>query len=79
MRCSSLLERRRRAVARLRMIHHYEQVTRTVSRTCRFIGISRTQFTSGCGDTARRALRRSRIAPGDRAMSRFAFADTSWP
>lgn len=33
-----------KAKARLRMIQHYEQVTWNVSRTCRFFGISRTQF-----------------------------------
>lgn len=33
-----------RARARLRMIQHYEQVTRNVSQTCRFFGISRNQF-----------------------------------
>lgn len=38
------LEQARRARARLRMIQHYEQVTHNVSRTCRFFGISRTQF-----------------------------------
>jgi transposase InsO family protein len=35
---------RRRALARLRMIQHYEEVTRNVSKTCRFFGISRGQF-----------------------------------
>ena len=35
-------EQDRRARTRLRAIHHYEQVTRNVSRTCRFFGISRT-------------------------------------
>ena len=34
----------RRARVRLRPIRHYEQVTRNVSRTCRFFGISRTIF-----------------------------------
>ena len=38
------LEQARKAKGRLRMIQHYEQVTRNVSRTCRFFGISRTQF-----------------------------------
>lgn len=38
------LEQTRRAKARLRMIQHYEQVTRNVSQTCRFFGISRNQF-----------------------------------
>jgi len=38
------LEQQRRAKARLRVIHHYEQVTRNVSRTCRFFGVSRTIF-----------------------------------
>ncbi len=33
-----------RARARLHMIQHYEQVTHNVSQTCRFFGISRTQF-----------------------------------
>jgi transposase InsO family protein len=37
-------EQDRRARARLRVIRHYEQVTRNVSRTCRFFGISRTIF-----------------------------------
>ena len=37
-------EQQRRAGTRLRVIHHYEQVTRNVSRTCRFFGISRTIF-----------------------------------
>jgi hypothetical protein len=44
MRHSSLLDQRRRVDARLGMIHHSEQVTRNVSRTRRFFGISRTQF-----------------------------------
>lgn len=30
--------------ARLRMVHHYEQVSKNVCQTCRFFGISRTQF-----------------------------------
>ncbi len=38
------LEQARKARARLRMIQHYEQVSRNVSQTCRFFGISRTQF-----------------------------------
>jgi len=33
-----------KARARLRMILHFKQVSRNVSRTCRFFGISRTQF-----------------------------------
>ena len=37
-------EQLRRAKIRLRRIHHYEQVTRNVSQTCRFFGISRGQF-----------------------------------
>ena len=37
-------EQLRRANIRLRRIHHYEQVTRNVSQTCRFFGISRGQF-----------------------------------
>ena len=37
-------EQERKARARLRVLHHYEQVTRNVSRTCRFFGISRTLF-----------------------------------
>jgi len=32
-------EQDRKARARLRVIHHYEQVTRNVSQTCRFFGI----------------------------------------
>lgn len=39
-------EQLRRAKIRLRRIQHYEQVTRNVSRTCRFFGISRGQFNS---------------------------------
>ncbi|MGH7363339.1 MAG: IS481 family transposase [Candidatus Methylomirabilales bacterium] len=38
------LEQVRKARGRLRMIQHYEQVTRNVGRTCRFFGISGTQF-----------------------------------
>jgi len=38
------LEQTRKARARLRMIQHYEQVTHNVRQTCRFFGISRTQF-----------------------------------
>jgi transposase-like protein len=34
----------RRAKIRQRRIQHYEQVTRNVSQTCRFFGISRGQF-----------------------------------
>lgn len=37
-------EKLRQAKARLRRIQHYEQVTRNVSQTCRFFGISRGQF-----------------------------------
>ncbi len=37
-------EQQRRALARSRVIRHYEQVTRNVSRTCRFFGISRSIF-----------------------------------
>jgi len=37
-------EQERRAQSRLRVLHHYEQVTRKVSQTCRFFGISRTLF-----------------------------------
>src|SRR6266700_2334070 len=37
-------EQERKARARLRVLHHYEQVTRNVSRTCRFFGISPTLF-----------------------------------
>ena len=33
-----------RAQVRLRVLHHYEQMTRNVSQTCRFFGISRTLF-----------------------------------
>lgn len=34
----------RQVRSRLRMIQHYEQVTRNVRQTCRFFGISRCQF-----------------------------------
>jgi len=34
----------RRAKIRLRRFQHYEQVTKNVSQTCRFFGISRGQF-----------------------------------
>jgi len=37
-------EQQRRAKIRLRRIQHYEQVTKNVSRTCRFFGVSRGQF-----------------------------------
>ncbi len=37
-------EKLRQAKARLRRIHHYEQVTHNVSQTCRFFGVSRRQF-----------------------------------
>src|SRR5215471_7726578 len=37
-------ERAQRATARLRVLQHYEQVSRNISRTCRFFGISRTLF-----------------------------------
>ena len=37
-------EQGRKARARLRVLHHDEQVTRNVSQTCRFFGISRTLF-----------------------------------
>lgn len=37
-------ERERRARARLRVLHHWEHVTRNISQTCRFFGISRTIF-----------------------------------
>jgi len=35
-------ERAQRAAARLRVLQHFEQVSRNISRTCRFFGISRT-------------------------------------
>jgi len=38
------LEQTRKARARLRMIQHYEQMTRNASQTCRFFAISRIQF-----------------------------------
>lgn len=38
------VEERRQVRARLPMIEHYEQVSRNGSQTCRFFGISRTQF-----------------------------------
>ena len=34
----------RQVRARLRMTQHYQQVTRNVSQTCRFFGLSRTQL-----------------------------------
>ena len=37
-------EQIRRTKARLRIIQHYQQVTRNVSLTCRFFGISRSKF-----------------------------------
>jgi len=37
-------EQERKARARLRVLHHHAQVTRNVSQTCRFFGISRTLF-----------------------------------
>ena len=37
-------ERAQRAAARLRVLQHFEQVSRNISRTCRFFGISRTLF-----------------------------------
>jgi len=37
-------ERGQRAAARLRVLQHFEQVSRNISRTCRFFGISRTLF-----------------------------------
>ena len=37
-------EQARKARARLRILSHPEQVTRNVSRTCRFFAISRTLF-----------------------------------
>jgi transposase-like protein len=38
------LAQTRKARARLRMIQHYEQMTRNASQTCRFFGVSRAQF-----------------------------------
>jgi transposase InsO family protein len=38
------VEQDRKAKLRLRRIQHFERVTRNVSRTCRFFGISRGQF-----------------------------------
>jgi transposase InsO family protein len=37
-------EQGRKARARLRVLRHHEQVTRNVSQTCRYFGISRTLF-----------------------------------
>jgi transposase-like protein len=37
-------EQDRKARARLRVLHHCEQVTRNVSQTCRFFGLSRSLF-----------------------------------
>lgn len=39
-------EQERRTRARERVLHHREQVTRKVSQTCRFFGISRTPLSS---------------------------------
>ncbi len=39
-------EQARKAKARLRTIQHYEQVTRNVSRTCRFFGCKRASASS---------------------------------
>ena len=38
------LAQTRKARARLRMIQHYEQMTRNASQTTGFLAISRTQF-----------------------------------
>jgi transposase-like protein len=45
-----------RAMAHLRRIQHYEQVTRNVSKTCRFFGISRSQFYEWHGRYQREGL-----------------------
>lgn len=37
-------EPRRQINARLRMIEHYQQISRNICQTCRFFGISRSQF-----------------------------------
>jgi len=37
-------EQRRKVKARLRMLQHYQKISRNVSQTCRFFGISRSQF-----------------------------------
>ena len=37
-------EQRRKVKARLRMLEHYQKISRNVSQTCRFFGISRSQF-----------------------------------
>ena len=37
-------ELERRARMRLRVLHHWEHVTRNICQTCRFFGISRTIF-----------------------------------
>ena len=39
-----VLEQDRKAELRLRRIEHFEQITRNVSQTCRFFGISRGEF-----------------------------------
>jgi transposase-like protein len=65
-------EQERRARARLRVIRHYEQVTRNVSRTCRFFGISRTIFYrwgtryQRTGASARCVPRLPQVKPGTR-------------
>lgn len=41
---TTTLEQRRYVRARFRIIEHYEQVSCNVSQTCRFFGISRSQF-----------------------------------
>jgi transposase-like protein len=56
------LEQQRRAKARLRVIHHYEQVTRNVSRTCRFLGVSRTIFYRWVAVTGKPGLTASETA-----------------
>jgi len=64
-------ERAQRAAARLRVLQHFEQVTRNVSRTCRFFGISRTQFYEWRRRYQRDGLVGLRPRPGGPRVSPF--------
>ena len=54
-------EQLRRAKIRLRRIEHYEQVTKNVSQTCRFFGISRHALFVERDSRERRPPRRSDV------------------
>jgi hypothetical protein len=73
-----MLEQSRQVRSRLRMIDHYEQVSRNVSQTCRFFCISRRQFYVWLGRYHKSRVAGSRDRPRDQTDTCEATA-RRWP